>query len=83
LTSADVFFSIYKAIEVGGDSLKHVIQSNPAFASKDSKDVNAVLMHYQYFYGFLKLMNGRASAASVQAKKLISLLETEYDLNNE
>jgi hypothetical protein len=64
LFSADIFLSVYKAIEIGGDTLRHVIQSNPSFVSKDPKAVNAVMMHYQYFYGFLKLMNGRASAAS-------------------
>ncbi|HEY4874211.1 MAG TPA: hypothetical protein VIH86_01435 [Puia sp.] len=83
LFSADAFLSIYKAIEFGSDSLEHVIQSNPPFVSKDVKDVNAVMMHYQYFYGFLKLMNGRVSLASAQAKKLITLLEKEYDLENE
>jgi hypothetical protein len=81
--SAETFLSIYKAIEFGGDSLRRAIESRPPFVSKDPRDVNAVMMHYQYFYGFLKLMNGRASAASVQAKKLIALLEKEYDLKEE
>jgi hypothetical protein len=83
LFNADAFLSIYKAIEFGGDSLQHVIQSNPSFESRDEKDVNAVMMHYQYFYGFLKLMNGRVLLASVQAKKLAGLLEKAYDLENE
>jgi hypothetical protein len=38
---------------------------------------------FQYFYGFLKLMNGRTSIALTQAKKLIALLEKEYDLSEE
>ncbi|MBS1932959.1 MAG: hypothetical protein JST96_03100 [Bacteroidetes bacterium] len=83
LFSAATFLSVYKAIELGGDSLKQIIKSNPPFVSKDAKDINAVMMHYQYFYGFLKLMNSRASAAAGQAKKLIGLLEKEYDLSNE
>ena len=83
LFSADAFLSIYKAIEFGGDSLQHVIQSNPPIESRDPKDINSVMMHYQYFYGFLKLMNGRVLIASAQAKKLITLLEKEYDLPNE
>jgi hypothetical protein len=83
LFSADVFLSIYKAIEVKGDSLQHIIQNNPCFVSKDPKDINAVMMHYQYFYGFLKLMNGRTSIALAQAMKLIALLEKEYDLRDE
>ncbi|MGC4036141.1 MAG: hypothetical protein QM764_09280 [Chitinophagaceae bacterium] len=78
--SADAFLSVYKAIEAGGDSLQHVIQSNPSFASNDQKDINAAMMHYQYFYGFLKLMNGRATGAAMQARKLIALLEKEFDL---
>jgi hypothetical protein len=81
--SADAFLAIYKAIEFGGDSLQHVIQSNPPFVSKDPRDINAVMMHYQYFYGFLKLMDGRASLASSQAKKLSELLEKEYELGEE
>ena len=83
LFNADVFLSVYKAIEAGGDSLVNVLQSNSSFSSKDPKDVNAVLMQYQYFYGFLKLMHGRASAAGVKAKKLIALLQKEYDLEND
>jgi hypothetical protein len=83
LFSADVFLSIYKAIESGNDSVQHVIQSNPPFVSRDPKDINTVMMHYQYFYGFLKLMNGRTSIALTQAKKLIALLGKEYDLSEE
>jgi hypothetical protein len=81
--SAEAFLSIYKAIEFGNDSLNHVINSNPPFVSNDPRDINAVMMHYQYFYGFLKLMNGRASIASAQAKTLIALLEKEYELGEE
>ncbi|HLY68696.1 MAG TPA: hypothetical protein VKR53_03135 [Puia sp.] len=83
LFNADAFLDMYKAIEYGGDSIRQVIQRNPPFVSSDAKDMNAVMMHYQYFYGFLKLMNGRVALASAQAKKLIALLEKEYELKNE
>lgn len=83
LFSAETYLSIYKAIESGPDSLNRLIHSNPPFVSKDPKDINAVLMHYQYYYGFLKLMNGRSQLAQVQANKLIGLLEKEYDLENQ
>ena len=83
LFSAATFLAIYKAIELSNDSLQKIINGNPPFVSKEATDINAVMMHYQYFYGFLKLMNGRATAAAEQAKKLIALLEKEYDLKKE
>lgn len=83
LFSADVFFSLYKTMEHNSDSLRHIILSNPSLISNDERDINEVKMYYQYFYGFMKVMNTRSTVASAQAKKLIMLLEKEYDLKNE
>jgi hypothetical protein len=83
LFSATSFLAVYKAIEMGTDSVNSFINSHPPFMSNDPQEINAVLMHYQYFYGFLKLMNTRTSNASIQSKKLIALLQKEYKLEDE
>jgi hypothetical protein len=82
LLNADVFFSIYKAIGSDSNSLQKILESNPAFTSNDAHDINAVTMQYQYYYGFLKLMNHRTSIALKQAKALIALLEKEYHIKD-
>ncbi len=82
LFNADVFFSIYKAIGSDSNSLQKILQSNPAFMSSDENDINAVTMQYQYYYGFLKLMNNRTSVALKQAEALIVLLEKEYHIKD-
>ena len=81
--NADIFFDVYKAMQVKNDSLQHIINNNPAFISNDVHDINAVKMQYQYFYGFMNLMTGRDAIASAEAKKLIALLEKKYHLENE
>ncbi len=78
--NADVFFSMYKAIESKSDSIQHLINSNPAFLTNNVHEMNAVKMQYQYYYGFMKLMIGRYSLALEQAKNLIRLLEKEYHI---
>jgi hypothetical protein len=80
LFNSDVFFSIYKAIDSDDDSLQKILQINPAFMTRDVHEINAVMMQYQYYYGFLKLMNGRTSVALKQAEALITLLEKEYHI---
>ena len=80
LFSANTFFLIYKAIESHSDSLQQILKSNPVLMSKNPHDINAVMMHYQYYYGFMKLMNGRTAVACKQAKELIALLEKEYNI---
>jgi hypothetical protein len=55
-------------------------ESNPALISTDRIAINAVMMRYQYYYGFLKLMNERALSASKEAIHLISLLKKQYHL---
>ena len=82
LFNADVFFSFYKAIDTDSDSLQQLLQSNPAFMTNDVHEINAVMMQYQYYYGFLKLMNNRTSVALKQTKALIGLLEKEYHIKD-
>ena len=54
--------------------------NNPKLISHDQISINAVIMRYQYYYGFLKLMNERSMSASAQASRLIALLKDEYHL---
>jgi hypothetical protein len=76
---ASVLFSIVKKIENENTS-GFTQESNPALISTDRIAINAVMMRYQYYYGFLKLMNERALSASKEAIHLISLLKKQYHL---
>ena len=80
LFNAEVLFSIYKAIESDSNALHQIVKSNPSLMSNDPHDINAVAINYQYYYGFMKLMNGRTLMASTKAKQLITLLENEYNI---
>jgi hypothetical protein len=80
LFDAKVLFSIYKAVESHSDSIRQIIKTNPPLMTKNPESINAVMIHYQYYYGFMKLMNNRDAVASAQAQRLISLLEKEYGL---
>lgn len=82
LFNADVFFSVYKAIDSDKVSLQKILKSNPAFMTNDVHEINTVMMQYQYYYGFLKLMNGRTAVALKKAEALIALLEKEYHIKN-
>ena len=82
LFNANVFFSIYKAIGSDSNSLQKIMQSNPEFMTNDVREINIVTMQYQYYYGFLKLMNNRTSVALQQAEALIVLLEKEYNIQD-
>ncbi|MDE3214483.1 MAG: hypothetical protein KGM98_14725 [Bacteroidota bacterium] len=75
---AKVLFSILKRME--NDSRPFMPENNPKLISYDPISINAVIMRYQYYYGFLKLMNKRSMAASAQASRLITLLKKEYHL---
>ena len=81
--SADVFFSLYKAIEANDSSLQQIIQSNPPLISDDPLNINAAMMHCQYYYGFLKLMISRCLMASERAQAMIELLKKEYNMKDE
>ena len=74
---AKVLFSILKKME---DHSAFMPANNPKIISHDPVSINAVIMRYQYYYGFLQLMNERSMSASAQASRLIALLKNEYHL---
>jgi len=80
LFSAGVFFSMYKAMQSSGDSLQNIIKTNPHLETTDAPSVNMVMMEYQYYYGFLKLMIQRTDQAWAQANNLAALLKKEYNI---
>ena len=73
---AKVLFSIVQKME--NDSGSFMPENNPKLISYDPISINAVIMRYQYYYGFLQLMNERSMSASAQASRLIALLKKEY-----
>ncbi|HYM93547.1 MAG TPA: hypothetical protein VET23_05360 [Chitinophagaceae bacterium] len=73
-----VLFSILKKME--NDSGPFIPENNPKLISQNPISINAVIMRYQYYYGFLKLMNERSMLALSQASRLIALLKKEYHL---
>jgi hypothetical protein len=73
-----VLFSILKKME--SDSGAVMPENNPKLMTNDPISINAVMMRYQYYYGFLKLMNERSMLALSQASRLIALLKKEYHL---
>ncbi|MFI5185717.1 MAG: hypothetical protein ACHQF0_03280 [Chitinophagales bacterium] len=77
------FFFVYKSVEHNVDPQEIIRQNKFPLISKDPRDINVVLMHHQYFYGFLKLMNRRSDVASAEARRLINLLKKEYSIDNE
>ena len=83
LFDARVFFSVYKALETTSNTGQIIPQNNPPLITNDPLVINTVLMRYQYFYGFLKLMNQRALLGLERSKRLIILLQKEYKINNE
>jgi hypothetical protein len=72
--SAKVFYKIVKE-----DSVE-TLPANLPLTSSNKVDINDVLMHEQYYFGILKLMNQRATLAAIQAKRLIGFLQNEYHL---
>jgi hypothetical protein len=75
--SANIFYKIVKE-----DSLENM-QANLLLTGLTKADINDILMHEQYYFGILKLMNQRATQASIQAKRLIIFLQKEYHLEHE
>jgi len=73
-----VLFSILKKME--NDSASFMLENNPKLISYDPISINAGIMRYQYYYGFLQLMNERSMSASAQASRLLALLKNEYHL---
>ena len=77
---ARVLFSFLKKMENKNTSDIFIPDDNPALITNDPMAFNSVIMRYQYYYGFLKLMNEWAQLASGQATRLITLLKKEYHL---
>ena len=73
-----VFFSIYKWIENSKNAEDSVIREEPVLLTRDPLIVNDIVMHYQYLYGVLKIINKKASESSVVASRLFALLDREY-----
>ena len=80
LFDGTVFFSIYKELE---KSDMQIPQDNPPLLSNDPLVINSIVIHYQYLYGILKIINRKAAEASKQANMLANLLQKEYHLENE
>jgi len=40
--------------------------------------INDIVMHYQYLYGIVKIINKKAAESSFGASKLATLLNREY-----
>jgi hypothetical protein len=75
------FFSIYKILDQSGTIDESALIPKPALLTNDPLVVNGVIMHYQYFYGLLKIIDRKALEASENAARLSNLLVKEYDLN--
>jgi hypothetical protein len=76
-----VFFSIYKIVDQLGTINDAMLIPKPALLTNDPLVVNGIIMHYQYFYGLLKIIDRKALEASENAGRLSNLLVKEYDLN--
>ena len=81
LFDGTVFFSIYQMIDKTGMADETMFTSKPAFLTNDPLIVNGIIMHYQYFYGLLKIIDRKAAEASMEAARLSSLLKREYSLD--
>ena len=75
--SANIFYKIVKE-----DNLENM-PANLLLTGLTKADINVILMHEQYYFGILKLMNQRATQASIQAKRLSIFLQKEYHLEYE
>jgi hypothetical protein len=80
LFNGQVFFTIYKWIETSKDAEDSVIKQQPALLTNDPLIVNDIIMHYQYLYGVLKIINKKAGESSFEASRLAILLSREYSL---
>ena len=82
LFDASVLLSIFKKLKNTSNPSTAIPINNPAYMTDDPYIINQVLVNYQYYYGFLTLMNQRAKKASLQAQRLRTLLIKEYHLEN-
>ena len=74
-----IFFSIYKWIETSKNAEDSVIKEQPKLLTGDPLITNDIIMHYQYLYGVLKIINKKASESSAEAIRLSALLGREYE----
>jgi hypothetical protein len=72
------FFKVLKQLEEG--SVPDVAGMNFKLTATGAPAINSVIMKYQYYYGMLILMNQRMALASEEAKRLLLLIEDEYQL---
>jgi hypothetical protein len=73
-----LFFSIYKQLDATRDAEDSAVKWNPALLTNDPLVINDIVMHYQYLYGVLKIINKKAGESSLEASKLATLLNREY-----
>jgi len=76
---ANIFFSVIE--KVHGVTGTTELPADPQLITSDRLATNGVIMKYQYYYGFLVLMNNRTFQAKEQANRLIELIKQEYRLN--
>jgi len=74
-----IFFSIYKWIETSKNAEDSIIKEQPELLTGDPLITNDIIMHYQYLYGVLKIINKKASESSAEAIRLSALLGREYE----
>ena len=75
LFDGTVFFSIYKMIDQTGTISDSMLASKPALLTNDPFIVNGIIMHYQYLYGLLKIIDRKAMEASLEAKPAFGFIE--------
>ena len=83
LFDATVLYSIARQLSGNDGDSTYLPLNNPPYFSNDPAVINLVLARYQYFYGFLMLMNKRAADGAAQATQLRSMLMKEYGKGND
>jgi hypothetical protein len=68
-------------IESSADAEDSFVNRKPALITNDPLVVNSIIMHYQYLYGVLKIINKKAAESSVEASRLAARLNQEYHLD--
>ncbi len=80
---ASILYFVLKNIETKTKEEIVAAIKNPSLISSEPVAVNSVIIHYQYYYGMLRLNYQRAEAGASQAKQLIEIIQKEYDLQND
>jgi hypothetical protein len=76
-----IFLSVYKLIESSENAEDSIAKLKPALITNDPLIVNDIIMHYQYLYGVLKIIDKKAGETSEEAGRLAALLKQEYHLD--